>query len=48
MVWFELNESAEFGENEVAKRGSSNSESESEELQDFVQGSEVSTFDTKK
>ena len=50
MTWFELNESTEFGENNVAKRETMNSKSnsKSEVLVNFVQGTEVSTFFTKK
>ena len=50
MTWFEPNELAEFGENDMAKRNTMNSESDSksEVLHNFVQRSEVSTFATKE
>ena len=50
MAWFELDESAEFGKNDVAKRKKANnkSNSKSEVLHNFVQRSEVSTFATKE
>ena len=50
MAWFKLDELAEFGENNVAKRQTTNSKSnsKSEVLVNFVQGSVVSTFATKK
>ena len=49
MTWFKLDELVEFGKNEVAKRSTTNSESHSEidEIWEFVQGSELSTFVTK-